>query len=113
MNLSICVQGSGRRGLSLLEMLAAATILGIVALVVVSTARSGMSDAKRAACHVNVGDVELQAELWLQQTGSWPANSLSDIGDDLTFFPSGLPTCPVDGTTYTLDGSGRVVGHSH
>ncbi|MAT69758.1 MAG: hypothetical protein CMJ58_09560 [Planctomycetaceae bacterium] len=102
-----------RTGLSLIEVTAAILVLGIAAALILSTARRCVSTADTAACHSNIGDIELQAELWLQHTGSWPANDLSDIDGDLDYFPSGLPVCPVDGTSYQLDGAGSVVGHTH
>ena len=70
--------------------------------------------AKVAACHVYKGDIEIQVELWNHNTGSWPAANLASIGADINYFPEGLPTCPVDGTTYTIDTStGLVIGHNH
>ena len=98
---------------SLLEVIAVIVILGIVTALVIANSHQCAASAKAAVCHTNIGDIELQAELWLQQTGSWPADSLSDVGADLNYFPSGLPTCPVDGSAYELDGAGNVVGHAH
>ena len=37
-----------------------------------------------------------------------------DIGTVDDYFPDGLPTCPVDGTSYTLDATTHfLVGHDH
>jgi hypothetical protein len=39
---------------------------------------------------------------------------LSNIGADTSYFPVGLPNCPVDGTSYTISTTtGRVTGHTH
>ena len=53
-------------------------------------------------------------KLWKRNNGSYPAANLSDIGADTTYFPSGLPVCPVDGTAYTINTTtGLVIGHTH
>ena len=101
-------------GFSLLELLAVVTILGVLAAVAISRMAGSNDTADVATCHVYKGDIEVQAELWNHNTGSWPAANLGTIGADVNYFPEGLPTCPVDGTTYTIDPStGRVVGHTH
>lgn len=107
-------RGAGQgRGFSLLELMAALTLIGIVAAIALSRASSGVAAGKSAGCKANIGDIELQAELWMRNNGAWPANDLSVIGANVNYFPSGLPTCPVDGSVYTLNGSGRVSGHAH
>jgi len=103
-----------RAGFSLLELTAVIAILGIVAAVVIPRVAGSDAAADIAGCNVYKGNVEIQAEIWNHNTGSWPAANLSDIGASLDHFPEGLPTCPVDGTSYTIDVStGRVVGHNH
>jgi hypothetical protein len=34
--------------------------------------------------------------------GTWPLDSLEDIKTNYNYFPDGIPTCPVDLTSYTL-----------
>jgi hypothetical protein len=87
--------------------------LGVVAAIVLPRVTTGGDNAKIAACDAIRGDIEVQAELWKHNTGSWPASNLADIGADLNYFPSGILACPVDGNAYTIDASGRVVGHNH
>ena len=92
------------------------TVLGIVAAVIVPRITGGSETADIAACHVFKGDIEIQAEIWRHNsiTDSWPAANLAAIGADIVYFPEGLPTCPVDGSVYTIDAAtGLVVGHSH
>ena len=102
------------RGISLLELLAAITILAIIAAVVVPRFGDHAKTAKKRACAVNQGNIEVQTQLWYRTKGSWPATGLSDIGANQAFFPEGLPTCPVDGSAYQLDAAThRVTGHSH
>ena len=103
-----------RRGYTLLELLAVVTIIGIVATIIVTHVSEESSSAKVSACYTLKGDIELQAEIWMHNNGSWPAANLSDIGGNTNYFPEGLPTCPYDGTAYTIDANtGRVIGHVH
>ena len=102
-----------RTGLSLLELMAVISVLGVLALVIVPRFSKESDSTKAAACHTYQGDIEIQCELWLQNTGNWPAANLADVGANTDYFPEGLPTCPVDGSSYTIDASGRVIGHNH
>ena len=106
--------GPTPNGFSLLELITVVVILGVIAAAVLPRVNQGVSDAKVAACHTNRAEIELQAGLWQFDNGSWPAANLSDIGTNLAYFPEGVLTCPVDGSTYTIDTStGRVIGHDH
>ncbi len=100
-------------GFSLVELMAVIAILGVLAAVILPRVTGGNDSTKIAACHTYKGDIEIQAELWMHNLGSWPASNLADIGADLNYFPEGLPTCPVDAAAYTIDSSGRVIGHNH
>ena len=103
-----------RRAYSLLELLAMVSILGLLAAVIVPRVVSGRSAAQAGACHTYQGDIEIQVERWRYNNGSLPLADLSDIGADGNYFPEGVPVCPVDGTTYTIDTqTGLIIGHSH
>lgn len=102
-----------KRAFTLTELMAVLAVLGVVAAVIVVRATGGASTSKSAACQAIKGDIEVRAELWKHNTGSWPATNLANIGADVNYFPTGVPTCPVNGTAYTIDTSGRVVGHNH
>jgi general secretion pathway protein G len=94
-----------KRGFSLLELLAVVTILGIIAVVVVPRISTSSATAKTNANKQNIAEINSAVERWYFEKGSYPANDLSDIGADTNYFPSGLPTNPVSGTAYTLNGS--------
>ena len=103
-----------RHGLTLLELLAVVLLLGILSAVVIVRFLGPSDTAKRNACYVFQGEIELQAQLWFRNTGTWPDANLTAIGSDPAYFPSGLPLCPVDGSAYTFDpATQRVVGHVH
>jgi hypothetical protein len=89
-------------------------ILATLAAIILPRVIGSDEQSKIAGCETHKGNIEVQAELWLQNTGSWPAANLSDVGGDLDYFPEGLPVCPVDGSSYTIDAAtGRVMGHTH
>lgn len=102
-----------RNAFSLLELMAMLAVMAIVATLILPRVTGETDACNSAACHAYQGDIEIQAELWMHNTGGWPATNLADIGGNTDYFPEGLPTCPVDGTAYTIDTSGRVVGHNH
>lgn len=90
------------------------SILALLVAIVVPRVIGSDERSKIAACKTHKGNIEVQAELWLHNTGSWPAANLTDIGADQAYFPQGLPVCPVDGSSYTIEATtGRVSGHTH
>lgn len=102
------------RGITLLESIVVVVIVGIIAWVAIPRLSENSFDSKSNACYVIMANIEVQAELWYRNKGSWPALDLSDIGADDEYFPDGLGLCPVDGTGYMLDGTThRVTGHEH
>ena len=103
-----------RRGVSLAELIAIVTILGILAMLIVPRFSNHASDAKKKGCSAVKGNIEVQCQLWLRQKGTAPQSNLSDIGANTSYFPDGQPNCPVDGTAYTVNTTTlRVNGHTH
>ena len=92
-----------RKGFSLLELLAVVTILGIIAVVVVPRISLSSSKAKSAADTQNKAEINSAVERWYFEKGTFPANDLSDIGADTTYFPSGIPVNPTNSAVYSLN----------
>jgi hypothetical protein len=66
--------------------------------------------AREAACFQNKAEINAAVERYNLQNGS-PPNNINAI-DQPTYFPDGLPRCPVTGGKYVLHGlTGRVNGH--
>jgi prepilin-type N-terminal cleavage/methylation domain-containing protein len=104
---------TSRRGFSLMELLAVVVILGVIAALVLPRVSSNNDMAKEKTCLHNRAEINIAVEQYYIHTGVWPANNLSDIGADPDYFPDGVPTCPVSGNAYQLDGTlHRVQGHT-
>jgi hypothetical protein len=67
-----------------------------------------------AACDQNVAEINAAIERWYTDKGHWPADDLSDIGQDPRYFPEGIPRCPVTREPYSIDPrTHRVLRHRH
>ena len=103
-----------RRGISLLEILAVVSLIGIIAMIVVPRLATSSDKARANSCFATKGLIEVQAELWFRNKGVAPLADLSDIMAVPKYFPDGAVTCPVDGTAYQLDTATMSVnGHAH
>ncbi len=97
-----------------MELLAVVTILGILAALIVPRVAVSTDLAKEKTCLHNRAEINITVEQYYLNTGTWPADDLSDIGADPNYFPDGLPTCPVSGQPYRLDpATHRLVGHEN
>ena len=95
----------------MLELLAVVTILGIIAVVVIPRISSSSTTAKENSCFQNKAEVNSSVERYFFTNGSLPTG-LTDL-DNATYFPDGIPSCPVSGATYSLDATTkRVSGHT-
>jgi type II secretory pathway pseudopilin PulG len=88
-----------------MELLAVVTILGIIAAIIVPRVTISSDTSKQKVNSHNKATINAAVERWYIEKGSWPANNLSDIGADVNYFPEGIPTNPVNGSAYTLDGT--------
>ncbi|MEM8944048.1 MAG: prepilin-type N-terminal cleavage/methylation domain-containing protein [Planctomycetota bacterium] len=94
-----------RGGFSLLELLAVVTILGIIAAIIVPRVTVSSDSAKTQVRDHHKATINAAVERFYVDTGSWPANDLSDMVPPTTFdyFPDGVPTDPVGGGAYSLN----------
>ncbi|HYO24319.1 MAG TPA: type II secretion system protein [Lacipirellulaceae bacterium] len=92
-----------KNGFSLLELLAVVTILGVIAAIIVPRVTVSSTTAKTKVRDHHKATINAAVERYYIDTNSWPANDLSDIGANVNYFPSGIPTNPVDGTAYSLN----------
>ena len=93
-----------RSGFSLMELLAVVTILGIIAAMVVPRVSSSSTTSKQKVHAHNKATINAAVERYFVELGTWPANDLSDIGANTSYFPDGLPANPVNpGTPYSID----------
>ena len=103
---------SQRKGFTLVELLIVVLIIGALAAIAIPRIGASASNARANACATNVDSINSQIELFMANTGAWPA-ALTDVTEDTDYFPDGAPTCPF-GTAYVLNGSThRVDAHSH
>jgi len=103
------LQRSQRPGLTLLEMLMVVTLIGIIAAVVLPRILVSREMARENLCLQQKREVNFAIERYFQDQGVLPAD-LSEISH---YLPEGVPDCPVNGSSYTLNSSNtRVEGHT-
>ncbi len=101
-------------GFTLIEVLTAVALAGVVVLVVLPRVANIGTDARKQTCYTLKGNIDVQVQLWFREKAAWPASDLNDIAADGAHFPEGISRCPVDRTAYTLDATThRVQGHVH
>lgn len=92
-----------RGGLSLMELLAVITIMGVIAAVVIPRIISSKKPAEVQVNEQNIAEINSTVERWYFEKGTWPADDLADIKLDTNYFPDGVPKNPVDKSNYLLD----------
>ncbi len=92
-----------RAGFSLMELLAVVTILGIIAAIIVPRVAISTDTAKAKINSHNKATINAAVERWYIEKSTWPANNLSDIGADTSYFPDGVPVNPTNNSAYTLN----------
>ena len=96
-----------RQAFTLLELLAVVTILGIIAVIVVPRVTTTSAAAKQKAHLHNKAVLNAAVERYYVTEGSCPSADLTEMVPPATYdyFPDGLPTNPIDGSVYTIDGT--------
>ena len=102
------------RAFTLLEMMIVVVILGVLASLVIPRVAANVAEGKRRMCSQNTATINTMVEKWYMVGGTWPSDTLADIGNDPGYFPNGIPACPVNGSKYALDKTThRVTEHKH
>jgi prepilin-type N-terminal cleavage/methylation domain-containing protein len=96
-------RGFKKSGFSLLELLAVVTILGIIAAIIVPRVTVSSATAKQKVRDHHKATINAAVERYYIYNNAWPANDLSNIGNNANYFPDGLPVDPVSGTAYSLN----------
>jgi len=96
-----------KKGVTLLELLIVVLILGALAFIAVPRITQTSQNAKEKTCSANLKIINSQIEVYFVQIGAYPSE-ITQITEDLTYFPDGAPVCPLGGT-YSLNSQDRAV----
>ena len=88
-----------RKGVTLIELLIVVLILASLAAVAIPRISAVAASAKEKACMANIDLINNAIEMYRIDHGSYPAN-LSTVTTDATYFPDGIPKCPVNDSFY-------------
>jgi general secretion pathway protein G len=101
------------KGFTFLEVMMIVMLISILAAVVIPRIRTSAKMARIQACEMNRSITNKEVEAYFLEEATWPMQDLSDIKTNDNYFPDGIPTCPVDQTSYILRATPnhRVSGH--
>ncbi|HOO56225.1 MAG TPA: type II secretion system protein [bacterium] len=101
------------RGFTIIETVLIVILISILAAILIPRFSVGSRTAKIQSCEMNRSIINTMVETFYFVEGTWPLDSLTDIKANDNYFPDGIPTCPVDETSYELKPSPkhRVTGH--
>ncbi len=102
-----------RSGFTIIEVMLVVLLISILAAIVIPRFKVGTIMARVQSCEMNRAIINKQVEAYYFTESTWPLDSLSDIKTNTNYFPDGIPTCPVDNTSYELKSSPvhRITGH--
>jgi general secretion pathway protein G len=102
-----------KQGFTLIEVMLVVILISILAAIVIPRFVVSTKQAKVQACEMQRAIINKQVEQFYFVEATWPVDNLADIKINAHYFPDGIPTCPVDLTSYILNPSPfhRVSGH--
>ncbi len=100
-------------GFTLIEVMLVVILISILGAIVIPRYAISTKRAKVQACEIQRSIINKQVEMYFFVEATWPLDTLADIKTNVNYFPDGIPTCPVDLTSYVLVPSPykRVSGH--
>ena len=100
-------------GFTIIETLLIVILISILAAIIIPRFTIGSKRAKIQSCEMNRSIINTMVETYYFTEGTWPVGALTDIKVNNNYFPDGIPTCPLDLTSYNLlpAPSHRISGH--
>ena len=100
-------------GYTILEVMLVVILISILAAIVIPRFVVSTKQAQVQSCEMNRAIINKQVEAYYFVEATWPLDSLTDIRTNANYFPDGIPSCPVDETSYELapTPNHRVTGH--
>jgi general secretion pathway protein G len=107
------MKANKQSGFTLLEIMLVVILISILAAIVIPRFVVSSKRAKVQSCEMNRSIINSQVETYYFSESTWPLDSMNDIRTNVNYFPDGIPTCPIDQTSYVLVPSPvhRVSGH--
>lgn len=101
------------KGFTLIEVMLVVILISILAGIVIPRFVISTKRAKVQSCEMQRSIINKQVETFYFAESTWPLDSLDDIRTNVQYFPDGIPTCPIDQTSYLLVPSPihRISGH--
>jgi prepilin-type N-terminal cleavage/methylation domain-containing protein len=101
------------KGFTVLEVMLVVILISILAAIVIPRFAVSTKRAKVQSCEMQRAIINKQVESYFFVEATWPLDDMSDIKANNNYFPDGVPTCPVDLTSYVLRPSPyhRISGH--
>jgi len=106
-------------GFTILEVMLVVILISILAAIVIPRFTVSTKQAKVQACEMQRSIINKQIEQFYFVEATWPVDDLTDIKSNSKYFPDGMPTCPIDQTSYRMSESSdtlppplhRITGH--